>query len=162
MSLVKPPVVLLGISVAILLVAEIPPPISALDRPLQVTLSEDVIGFCDSTVWNEVDFHANITGGLRPYDYAWSFGDGSPNSTLDSPSHSYENPGRYTANVTVTDSGGNRASASSTFFVVPPSCALRVLPPAFLVTVLFLAAFVTILTLTLIVPFNRRLRGRRH
>ena len=38
--------------------------------------------------------------------YLWDFGDGSPTSTLQSPSHVYANTGNYTIKLTVTTQGG--------------------------------------------------------
>ncbi|MEW6051131.1 MAG: PKD domain-containing protein [Candidatus Zixiibacteriota bacterium] len=50
-----------------------------------------------------VSFTGGATGGQQPYSYAWNFGDGGT-STLQSPSHTYQSAGSYTATVTVTDS----------------------------------------------------------
>jgi PKD repeat protein len=52
-----------------------------------------------------VSFAANVTSGVPPYSYSWTFGDGGY-STASSPSHDYTLPGTYTANLTVTDRGG--------------------------------------------------------
>jgi PKD repeat protein len=49
------------------------------------------------------DADGTVTG------YTWSWGDGSPDSTGVSPSHTYANPGPYTVTLTVTD---NKGSAS--------------------------------------------------
>ena len=60
-----------------------------------------------------VDFTANVSGGIgTPSSYKWSFGDGTT-STAPLPSHTYSAAGNYTAAVSVTDSGGSTASASS-------------------------------------------------
>ena len=60
----------------------------------------------------ELQFTANITGGVPPYSVVWSFGDGS--SASGNPvSHAYDVPGTYTVVVTVTDSAGNTASAQT-------------------------------------------------
>jgi hypothetical protein len=96
--------------------------------PLQVTVSSEVIGFCESPVWNQVTLHANVTGGVPPYAYRWNWGDGSTISTDTVPSHHYDRGGKYTANVTVTDSIGTSAFGSATFFVVPPPCPVRYNP----------------------------------
>jgi PKD repeat protein len=58
-----------------------------------------------------VDFTANVLG-ATPSKYSWNFGDGAT-STAALPSHLYQAPGNYTAAVTVTDSSGGTASASS-------------------------------------------------
>ncbi|MDP3890535.1 PKD domain-containing protein [Nocardioides sp.] len=41
--------------------------------------------------------------------YEWDFGDGSPVSTEESPSHTYTEEGNFTARLTVTDPGGRTA-----------------------------------------------------
>ena len=58
-----------------------------------------------------VDFTANVSGATAS-KYSWSFGDGTT-STAALPSHTYSAAGNYTAAVTVTDSSGGTASASS-------------------------------------------------
>lgn len=50
-----------------------------------------------------VGFSAVVAGGVPPYTFLWDFGDGSPTSNLQNPSHSYP-AGTYTATVAVTDS----------------------------------------------------------
>ena len=58
-----------------------------------------------------VNFTANVSG-ATPSTYKWSFGDGQT-STAALPSHVYQAAGNYTAKVTITDSAGSNASASS-------------------------------------------------
>ena len=43
-----------------------------------------------------------------PLTYEWSFGDGTPGSTQPNPSHTYTNPGNYTATLTVSDGRGGQ------------------------------------------------------
>ncbi|MCL5678448.1 MAG: PKD domain-containing protein [Candidatus Thermoplasmatota archaeon] len=50
-------------------------------------------------------FSAAVSGGLAPYSYHWSFGDGSQ-STLATPTHAYASKGTYQVKLTVTDSEG--------------------------------------------------------
>jgi PKD repeat protein len=50
-----------------------------------------------------VGFVASASGGVPPYIFQWSFGDGTTGSGS-SISHTYVNPGSYAAMVTVTDS----------------------------------------------------------
>jgi hypothetical protein len=67
--------------------------------------------------WDSTDipatyrFEADATGGIRPYTFHWDFGDGQEGNDK-GPRHKYENPGTYTATVTVTDATGQTASAS--------------------------------------------------
>lgn len=49
-----------------------------------------------------VYFDTTASGGLSPYTYSWSFGDGGSSSQRN-PSHIYTSAGTYTAQVTVTD-----------------------------------------------------------
>ena len=60
-----------------------------------------------------VTFTDNSAGGVKPYKYAWDFGDGS-NSTRENPRHRYASADNYTVTLTVTDRVGNVASKSET------------------------------------------------
>lgn len=72
-----------------------------------------VEGFSDSsdetsppnTNW----FEAHTGGGRQPYAFQWDFGDGQQ-SDIANIHHTYENPGNFTAAVTVTDAVGQTAS----------------------------------------------------
>jgi len=59
------------------------------------------------------------SGGVPPYTFDWDFGDGSPRSAEQDPSHTYAAGGTYVATVSVTDSGGAVASSSVTISVTP-------------------------------------------
>jgi PKD repeat protein len=54
--------------------------------------------------------------------YSWSFGDGTPNATGVTLTHVYQNPGVYTAALTVRDGRGGTASTTTqiTVSTVPP------------------------------------------
>ena len=83
-------------------------------------------------IWDTVDggtapatfrLEADVTGGTEPYTYHWDFGDGQQ-ETLEGSSgtrHTYENPGNYTATVTVTDATGQNASDTTPLILVAPS-----------------------------------------
>lgn len=68
-----------------------------------------------------VNFQTIVGGGLSPYTYSWTFGDGSTSHTAN-PSHTYSSAGTYTAQVIVTDSASQTQtrSASITITVNPP------------------------------------------
>ncbi|GEM_PF-4356900 len=65
------------------------------------------------TVPLDVTFTSEVEGGIGPYTYAWSAGDGSTGdgSTFE---HRYAEAGRYDATLVVTDSRGTTSSASLT------------------------------------------------
>lgn len=67
-----------------------------------------------------VSFSGSASGGSSPYLWAWSFGDGGT-SSVQSPTHTYWNPGTFTALLTVHDSSGLTASASVTVSVLNSS-----------------------------------------
>jgi hypothetical protein len=63
----------------------------------------------------DVSFYSTVNGGLAPFDYSWSFGDGST-SSFENPSHKYTQAGTYTVTLIVTD--GKRSDSSQTTVIV--------------------------------------------
>ncbi|MHA2022886.1 MAG: PKD domain-containing protein, partial [Candidatus Thorarchaeota archaeon] len=59
----------------------------------------------------DVQFHCYATEGDAPYTYSWLFGDGS-GSNVQHSTHTFVQPGTYTAKCTATDVDGDKASAS--------------------------------------------------
>jgi PKD repeat protein/DNA-binding MarR family transcriptional regulator len=58
-----------------------------------------------------VNFSLDATGGVGPYRYSWSFGDGNA-SSIPTPSHTFTTTGNYTALATVEDADGTVVSGS--------------------------------------------------
>src|SRR3989442_960356 len=53
-----------------------------------------------------VEFKADTEGGKPPLKYTWKFGDGSPDSSEANPKHTYDKPGKYRADLSVSDADG--------------------------------------------------------
>jgi len=53
-----------------------------------------------------------------PTSWNWSFGDGTPNSTIKNPVHTYSKAGKYTVSLTVTNSRGSNTMAKSGYVTV--------------------------------------------
>ncbi|HYK92839.1 MAG TPA: PKD domain-containing protein [Thermoplasmata archaeon] len=68
---------------------------------------------------------STVNGGVAPYTYQWSFGDGTT-STAASPQHIFSAPGVYGPSLTVTDSTGATATAQATVTVTAPTGHLTV------------------------------------
>jgi hypothetical protein len=63
-------------------------------------------------------FEADGHGGTPPYTYHWDFGDGQE-ANVQNTRHTYENPGNYTATLTVTDATGQTASDNTEVIFSP-------------------------------------------
>lgn len=70
-------------------------------------------------------FATTVTGGKKPYTFAWSFGDGSFGSGA-SPSHTYPGTGQYLAQVTATDTAGDTGYGSVVVTVTGPPSVLYI------------------------------------
>lgn len=75
-----------------------------------------------------VTFHALATGGASPYRFNWTFGDGSPNSSVPNPVHTFTAIGTYTASLTVQDSSGQTNDSYIGISVTGPSPATPGIP----------------------------------
>ena len=77
----------------------------------------------------DVAFNSRVTGGIGPYSYAWSFGDGSTSEDPDI-EHRYARSGRYNVTLEVTDSVGTRSEASVTVTVMAAQMIATILSTA--------------------------------
>ncbi|MCI4363124.1 MAG: PKD domain-containing protein [Thermoplasmata archaeon] len=76
-----------------------------------------------------VKLNPNVSGGVGPDTFGWTFGDGGT-SLLPSPGHAFSLPGRYTVNLTVVDSFGITSTASLTIVVHPAAAVQASAAPA--------------------------------
>lgn len=74
-----------------------------------------------------VPFTANATGGTRPYNFTWNFGDGTPPSYAANPSHTYAHPfqGLYNVTLKVVDAKGTSATDTQRLLFLYPPCAIQ-------------------------------------
>ncbi|MFO7676999.1 MAG: PKD domain-containing protein [Thermoplasmatota archaeon] len=77
--------------------------------PLEV----DAGGPYEGIIGEPINFTGTVTGGIPPYDFHWDFGD-SQTSNQQSPTHTYNTVGVYTALFTVTDNQGTQANDTAT------------------------------------------------
>jgi PKD repeat protein len=94
-------------------------------EPLRVNAYWDTTdgGTAPATYSLEADaFGGSDVDPERGYTFQWDFGDGQTSALTSNccEFHTYENPGHYTATVTVTDDSGQTASDSTSFNVSPP------------------------------------------
>lgn len=84
-------------------------------------------------------FSSNVTSGNAPLNilftdtstgmpvkWNWNFGDGTVNSTIQNPAHTYEAAGIYTVTLTVTDANNNTDSDTCTVTVLEKQVATKV------------------------------------
>lgn len=114
------------------------PPQSATSAPLILTVRQALMAQISALPLRgpaplAVSFSASASGGLPPYDFAWNFGDGSPEENGPTPSHLFPNPGSYTVRLRTTDSDTPANRREDTLVVVartPLSAAAAVQPPS--------------------------------
>ena len=81
--------------------------------PLKASFSYSPIS---PQVGQTVTFTASPTGGVSPYSFSWTFGDGGT-GTSNPATHSYNTAGSYSAKLTVTDHIGTKSNATQTLRV---------------------------------------------
>ncbi|HDS59441.1 MAG TPA: PKD domain-containing protein, partial [Thermoplasmatales archaeon] len=67
------------------------------------TLEVDIGGPYNGSVGEEIQFNCTVTGGIPPYEYHWSFGDGT-HTNESNPTHIYDREKTYLVWLKVTDS----------------------------------------------------------
>jgi chitodextrinase len=83
-----------------------------------------------ANVNQSVDFSCSVSGGMPPYAYAWTFGDGD-SANGSTTSHMYRTPGTKTATCMVTDGASQMANAFMSVVISPePAVAASVDHPA--------------------------------
>src|SRR4030042_493582 len=98
-------------------------PKSFVRSPLVAHFDFSVCSSCSAGTSISVTLTDKSTGGLKPYKYAWDFGDGT-NSTRRSPSHRYTGYGTYNVTLQVTDKAGNVPTTSEVVTLTPKETTL--------------------------------------
>jgi outer membrane protein assembly factor BamB len=91
-------------------------------------LRAEANGPYEGAKYQAITFTGTPFGGVPPYTYHWTFGDGQ-SSTQQNPSHSYLFAGTYHATFTVTDSTGNQSTDNVTVTVNYPPPWIILLKP---------------------------------
>ncbi|MCI4365188.1 MAG: PKD domain-containing protein, partial [Thermoplasmata archaeon] len=71
---------------------------------------------------NATGFSVSFSGGLAPYNFSWTFGDGGVAYGA-TPTHTYSKNGSFSVNVTITDAYGLEVNASLRLSVAPHATA---------------------------------------
>ena len=98
--------------------------LTAASAPLVVSAGSNFTTNAGTTV----TFAGSVSGGIAPYTYGWTFGDGTTSSGSPTPTHVYANPGTYTAALTAADAVGDNGASSVVVTVndVPPTVSVNV------------------------------------
>ncbi len=67
----------------------------------------------------EVTIFTNTSSGDN-LSFAWDFGDGSPGSSAENPTHTYAQPGSYTVTLTATNILGSDVTTGTVMILLPP------------------------------------------
>ena len=86
-----------------------------------------ITSFTPDPVFGSPPLTVNFINDSDPGSYIWNFGDGSPVSTLSTPTHVFTDTGSYTISLITTSANGCIDSASSSIYVLLPYLDLAVL-----------------------------------
>ncbi|MGC2288634.1 MAG: PKD domain-containing protein [Thermoplasmata archaeon] len=111
-------------------------------------------------VGGSVTFTTKPSGGDAPFEYAWSFGDGTTSTAPAPPAHTYSKSGVYAVNLTVTDSTGQPVRSSVIVTVSGPT-APGFVPLTTDLSLLVAFAFVIVAALLAVVVRGRRKKSVR-
>jgi hypothetical protein len=87
--------------------------------------------FCDAggpytgEINQDIQFIGYAVGGVKPYTWAWDFGDGTT-ASVQNPTHAYILPETYTVTLTVTDVELDTTHATTTATVIVPQPVLEI------------------------------------
>jgi PKD repeat protein len=73
----------------------------------------------NGTVGAALTFRGAASGGVSPYSWVWTFGDGN-SAAGETLTHSYDSKGAFTATLTVTDTAGRQATDTTLVTIDAP------------------------------------------
>ena len=106
-----------------------------------------------------VTFVGQANGGVPPYEFTWNFGDGTPASTLPSPTHRFNASGTFTVVLNVVDAEGDHTTSSLTV-TVGGSSSPSSFPSGWLLAFVLVVGVVSVVAVAWGVD-NARQRSRR-
>jgi len=102
-----------------------------------------------------VTFTSTVTGGIPPYTYAWTFGDGGT-STDANPAYTYRSSGTYTVTLVVTDSMSTQKSSTATVTVTPPGFGGGVVSGVGILVLGVIGIVIAVVLVAVIIALRRR------
>jgi hypothetical protein len=101
-------------------------------------------------------YYGNATGGVPPYTYNWTFGDGSPAGSGQYITHTYKFMGGYNVTLWVNDSHGVSGSQTKLATIIGTCLDFLSIWPE----VAVLSAFLALVVITLVVVLRARKKRR--
>jgi PKD repeat protein len=128
--------------------------------PPEVLATAGVAIYCHADVPDRVSFNGLVGGGTPPYTYSWQFGDGNGTTTTRAPVYVYNAFGFHTADVTVEDASGLRATSSVSLALAPPPCPPPGQPLWFVISLIGALVGVAVVTIGVVLALRRGRRKR--